>query len=246
MRGVGVDGCRGGWLVVRMEGNARGNAWGKIALCPTYAGAMEAAGEQTTVFVDIPIGLPWRDCPRREADVLARAFLGRGRSSSIFNPPARVALAAETYAEASRLNRRETGLGLSCQSYNILPKIREADHWLRNHPQQTARVLEAHPEVVFSCLGPDAPRHPKKKPEGHAERLELLEGHCPGATELAGRARDTYLRRQCAPDDVLDAMALALAARHHATKPDRFPPMDRALPRDQTGLPMAIHYARPE
>lgn len=243
--GVGVDGCRGGWLAAWLFADG----WGSVRLFATFAEAMDAAMQAPRVFVDVPVGLPHGGSPRREADALARAFLsraapGRGRSSSIFNPPARCALHAETHAQASALNRAETGMGLSCQSFNILPAIREADHWLRNHPQQTARVLEAHPEVAFAALGPSAPQYPKKRPEGYAQRLKMLEDRCTGASALAAQTQDTYLRRQCGPDDVLDAMVLALGALHHEARPGRFPGLDRALPVDGAGLPMAIHYAR--
>jgi len=162
-----------------------------------YAGSLPSLlglGAAVTA-IDIPLGLPSGGA-RRPCDVLARERLGPARSSVFFAPPVAV-LAAAGHAEASELSRAAGSVGVSIQTWNIVPKIREAAPY-------ADRLLEVHPELSFRALG--AVTSPKKTAVGRAERLALL--GCWMSFELPsprpGRA---------AVDDCLDALACAWTAQ---------------------------------
>ena len=67
---VGVDGCRAGWLAVRL--NRRGAPESRIF--PDLASLWSACHQAALILVDIPIGLPEaandRDCDRAARKVL--------------------------------------------------------------------------------------------------------------------------------------------------------------------------------
>lgn len=185
---LGIDGCPGGWVGALVAG--RTLTW--------YAGTLAEllALPAEVVAIDIPLGLP-SGAARRPCDLAAAARLGAQRSS-VFPAPPRVVLDAGDHAEASVLSRAAGSVGVSLQTWNIVPKIREADG-LRD-----PRLLEVHPELSFRALtGRVLPR--KKLPAGRAERLAALRGWLPVdlPSPRPGRA---------APDDCLDALVCAWTA----------------------------------
>jgi predicted RNase H-like nuclease len=140
MIAVGVDGCRSGWVVATTvrRGGALPHAV-RIDVVSGFAEVIAMTADAQCVAVDMPIGL--LDLPRtggRDCDRAARALLGR-QGSSVFSPPARPALAAREYREAQRLQ----GAGLSIQTWNIVPRIRDVDGAMT--PSLQARILEARP-----------------------------------------------------------------------------------------------------
>jgi predicted RNase H-like nuclease len=138
------------------------------------------------IAIDIPIGLP--TAGPRACDREARALVGP-RRSSVFPAPSRSSLSAVTFAETT---------GLSIQSWNLIPKIREVDAaW-------EPRMVEAFPELVFAVLAGAPMTHSKRTAEGHAERLATL--GMSAAPRLKGAAAD----------DVLDAIACLRAAHREA------------------------------
>lgn len=186
---LGVDGCPGGWVGVLV--GSGGISWHAGSLAELLALPAEV------VAVDIPLGLPAAGS-RRSCDLLAAAWLKTQRSS-VFPAPPRAVLAARDHAEASVLSRAAGSVGVSLQTWNIVPKIREADR-LRD-----PRLLEVHPELSFRQLtGRVLPR--KKLLAGRVARLAALQAWQP--VELPsprpGRA---------APDDCLDALACAWTAQ---------------------------------
>ena len=190
---LGVDGCPGGWVGAFVEGSRV--SW--------HAGSLEEllALPAAVVAIDIPLGLP-TGAQRRACDLLARERLGAARSS-VFPAPPRPVLAARSHAEASELSRGAGSVGVSLQTWNIVPKIREADG-LRD-----LRLLEVHPEVSFRELGGPGPTGgwpSKRLAAGRAARLACLRTWLP--VELPsprpGRA---------AVDDCLDALVCAWTAR---------------------------------
>lgn len=233
LRWVGVDGARGGWAVAGIDsaGEVRLQLVSRIAEVLTWAPAAES------VLIDMPIGLPFDDRPRR-CDQLARQHL-KSRASSVFSPPCRAALEAANHADASAANRAVTGRGLSVQAFHLHPKIREVDSWLRSAPEIQQRVHEAHPEVVFSQLALRAsqplPLPPKRRPEGGAARRGILEVVMPVA--LNALASITVPRRQVAPDDWLDAIGLAVALHMSQGEVEFWPGVSE---RDECGLKMAL------
>src|SRR5690606_14271786 len=141
-RVAGVDGCRGGWLVVTAGVEAGSPA--SIELAPRIEPVIRRVerGELAVVAVDMPMGLP--DSGRRSSDAEARGRLG-ARASTIFPTPPRAVLAARDWADALRLCRLATGRGISKQAFNLVPRIAELDAALS--PSRQAAVVEAHPEL---------------------------------------------------------------------------------------------------
>lgn len=218
--GIGVDGCRAGWLAVRLSERGReGRVFGSVAELDEAWG-----GPTTLILIDIPIGLP-DHTSFRACDAAARKLLGR-RSTSVFNPPTRAALCAASYAEAADLNEEACGKRLSKQTWHIMPKIAEVDRLLRAEPTLQDRIREAHPEALFQALNGSQPlSHRKKDPRGALERRAVLETHLPDAGEVFEDIRGRIPRRHAAPDDVFDALAGAVTAFRFAdvlqTLPDR-------------------------
>lgn len=232
---AGVDGCKGGWFVVLVGDHRAG-----FTLLRTFAEVGDLCRLACRVFVDIPIGLPADHV--RLADIEARQALPTRRKSSVFNTPVRAAVYAKDNASAQSVNEQLTGKSLSLQSLGFMRKIREVDEWLQDHPAAAERVLEAHPEVCFGCLGRAYPKHRKKDRAGELERVEILEQYMPDVSAILDSAMDRFARTRLAADDVLDACALAVAARESGDEPRFFPGGMDTPPTDETGLPMAIWH----
>src|ERR1044072_4760541 len=143
-RVLGVDACRAGWIGIARSGD-RVDAYQTRTIADLVTQAA-ADGEFAVIAIDIPIGLP--DNGRRQADVEARAAVGR-LASSVFMTPVRGVLEFHDHGSASAHNRKHAGEGMSIQAFGILPKVREVDLWL---PHAPCRVVEVHPEVSFAAL----------------------------------------------------------------------------------------------
>ncbi|QGG40906.1 DUF429 domain-containing protein [Aeromicrobium yanjiei] len=209
---LGVDGCRLGWVGVRWDEDAT-----EVVVAPTIAELVAAAGDVAAVAIDIPIGLPTAE--PRTAEKLARRQLP-GRASTVFNAPARAVLDQPDYHAANSANRAALGLGLSKQTWYLVPKIRDVHEWLTTRP--TVPVVEAHPEVCFAAMNGAVLVDGKTTAAGEAHRRRLLADH--------GLAVEAHARRGVAVDDVLDAAATAWTARRLLLgQAERLPPE----PRDQ-------------
>lgn len=211
---LGVDGCPEGWFAVRLEGND----W-QVAVYPNIAELWANERECELILIDIPIGLPNNEQPRRNCDGEARRLLGRPRSSSVFSPPGRAALYAGMYQEASEANREEIGVGLSRQTWAILPKIREVDEFLTANTPARCIVRECHPELCFWGLSGlafgerKAVAQSKKTDQGREDRRAILRAIDPIADCIFNYAREQYRRSAVADDDIIDAIAAAFTAR---------------------------------
>ncbi|NGZ77002.1 DUF429 domain-containing protein [Saccharibacillus alkalitolerans] len=223
-RGIGIDGCPGGWAVVSVE-SAGGDTEVltlNTAVHPDISSlwaALEPNPALDRMLIDMPIGLAeGADGVRnraadRHCDRDCRKLLPPRRKSSVFPVPARQALYADGPSAA---NLAAIGRKLSRQSLNILPKIRELDEFVAEALESglpvPAVLAECHPELCFLRLnGGEAPPHGKKEAEGLSERLGILaEAGIP--REQLERLLDLFPRKQAARDDLLDAAALALTA----------------------------------
>ncbi len=207
---AGADGCRGGWVYVIARIEPAALRFGAISVAASFRALIEATNQCAAVAVDIPIGLS--EDGRREADFEARRRIGP-RRSSVFPAPARcLTTTAGDYDLLNALSKQVCGRGISRQTYNILPKIVEADACLT--PEMQDRVVESHPEVAFWALAGDEPlSYYKRTPEGAAERIRLLETvFGPGIRSLAKPRGSDW-------DDIYDACVLAWTASH-VTKGD--------------------------
>lgn len=208
---VGIDGCRGGWVWCEH----RAGLW-HGGLCETLEALTARLAAAELALIDMPIGLPDGGAGERACDREARALLGRPRASSVFRAPCRQALAAAPsgYACACDINRQRTGVALSLQTFNLLPKVDELDRLLQRWPPLRGRLRESHPELCLYGLNGRRPmRHNKRTAPGRRERLALLQRHDPGLEPAMHTLLARQPRRHLAADDVIDAAALALTAR---------------------------------
>jgi predicted RNase H-like nuclease len=233
---AGVDGCPVGWIVALVRDDAV-----RVRIVPRFADITGAPEAPAVIAVDIPIGLPDRIGPEgRGPERSVRPLLGQ-RQSSVFSVPARSAIYAGEYRAActAAFATSEPPRAVSKQLYMITPKIREVDTLLRENPALVGRVRESHPEVAFWRLnGERALTEPKKVkgtpyPPGLVLRRALLI-----AAGLPAAVVEAKPPRGAGPDDLLDALACATAARRiRAGQAQSFP----ATPgHDAFGLPMAI------
>jgi predicted RNase H-like nuclease len=193
MKAVGLDACRGKWLAVSLDEGRFDDA----RLGSDAAVLLTAWPDAAAIGVDIPIGLP--NAPLREADRVAREFVGERRSSVFATFPAAV-LEAPTYEEAKGICVARGWPKPSVQSYGMRHRI------LAIAPLAAAdeRVVEVHPEVSFrELLG--RPLSPKRTAAGASERRLALAEAGINLPDLP------YLL-----DDVLDAAVAAWSAMRYA------------------------------
>jgi predicted RNase H-like nuclease len=190
---AGVDGCRAGWVVASDDGD---NV--SVGVETSIAPVLQRF---RVIGVDMPIGLPvtWD----RAADRLARRFVSP-RSMTVFPTPPRQLLGARSYREANERSKRIFGKGVTKQTYNLLPKLREVDALLTD--ADVERVVEVHPECALRAMtGTVLPS--KRTPIGRALRQDALR-------PVFGDVVDARLSG-AAPDDVLDALAVLWSVRRY-------------------------------
>jgi predicted RNase H-like nuclease len=107
MKFIGVDGCKIGWFYTAINHE---NDW-EIGVSENIEKLWETHKDASLIFIDIPIGLPFKE--PRACDLEARKLLGKGKTSSVFPPPCREALAAKTYEEACEINKKVLGKKIS-------------------------------------------------------------------------------------------------------------------------------------
>lgn len=227
-RVAGVDGCRGGWIVVEATLNLNAATW-KIA--PNW----NAIGTIAEILaVDMPIGISSNGV--RQCEVEARAALSPC-GSRVFKTLPRGALrfAQTEWIVANQWSKAQGFGGISKQTWNIRPRILEIDEALSAADQD--RVFEAHPELAFARLNGGKPLASKHLPEGRRLRTRLLKAAGFGMVEnWLGNLRGSGAKA----DDLLDACALVLTARHIACGTGRRLP--DGIERDSRGLRMSISY----
>jgi predicted RNase H-like nuclease len=202
---LGVDGCRAGWVGIVLTPYQP--AVGVVAA--TIGALVAAAGEATgarldAIGIDMPVHLP--EAGARQAELAARAQLGR-KAASIFLTPARPVLAAASYVEACAVSRALDGRTISRQAWGLRRKILELGAWLADAP---CPVYEVHPEVSFSVLTGAPISASKRTAAGRAARRGALDAVGIGVPDgLDGAAG-------VGADDVFDAAVVAWSARRIA------------------------------
>jgi predicted RNase H-like nuclease len=235
---VGVDGCRAGWLAVKLS---RHGAW-ESRIFPEMASLWFACRRAALILVDIPIGLP-EVANDRACDKAARKILGT-RRSSVFPVPCRAAVFAPNYDAAIKINEQVTGKRIFRATWNLIPRMRQVDEILQTDPKAGKVIREAHPEVLFWGLNRGRPlTFSKKVAAGEAERLEILGRVYPPARALFGEMKENLPRRSVTPDDLLDALAAAVTG---LISGGRLKTLPETPGRDAQGLPMEMVYFIPE
>ncbi len=226
---AGVDGRRGGWVVVLRP---LGSLEVRGRLVERFREVLGLLERPSIVGVDIPIGLLDRAVKGgRECDREARRILGQPRGRSVFSPPVRGALTCKDYPSANRANKASSPekVGISKQSFALREKLLEVNSLMTPRLQDIVR--EVHPELSFYELnGRKSMNHGKKARGGVGlrERRPLLldVGFGPVIAELA-----KHPRGKLGEDDILDACVACWTAEQivkgEALRVPENPPRDR-------------------
>ncbi|KRP97178.1 hypothetical protein AOQ73_21600 [Bradyrhizobium pachyrhizi] len=172
------------------------------------------------------------DDGERDCDLLARVRL-RPHISRVFTGARRWLWQEFDDPDAANEEARRRGqTRVSRQLWHIGPKIMEVDAFVRANA--TRDIREVHPELVFLRLNGDASLPRKKSEEGDALRRRLLKRS--GFREIDRWLTEVRTGTGAKRDDVLDACAVALAAREPCGS------VPEAPPRDAYDLPMQIWF----
>ena len=225
MNVFGLDGAPQGWSVAYQDSEGRI----LLTLVRDLSEFIHRFPQATHVAIDMIIGLPEHAKKGgREAEKEARKLLSP-RGSVVFSSPCRDAVYAQDYPEALNINRQSSPdcVGLSKQSFNITPKIKEVDRFLQQHTSLRSLLHETHPELSFWEMNHRKPLKSKHSPEGKDERRALL------------RQYNILPTAHMSKDDV-DAIACLWSAlriqRGESQRIPFSPPLDRLL------LPMKITW----
>ncbi len=227
---AGIDGCRGGWVAALLKDRL------ELIFSETLEGLRELVASSALTLIDMPMGLKSEGEGERRCDVEARRFLKR-RKMSIFPVPCRQAVYSESYKGANEINREILGKGLSKQSYNLFPKIREVDRFITRDMKILENIIEGHPEISFARIGGGEMEFNKRSQEGFQERMEAIQKLLPGAPSIVEEFMKKHRRSLVARDDILDAVILALAA---STESQDYLIVPDMPPADSHGIPMKI------
>ena len=229
MFAAGIDACPQGWSVVFYKENKY--------FAQEYTSLkdiMEENPDLDSIAIDMIIGLPViAHKGGRVTDRAARKLLSP-RSSVVFSAPCRSAVYAKDYQEALQNSRKsgENAIGLSKQTYNITPKIKELDTLIRADEAIYSRIYEVHPELSFWELNQRAPLSSKHSKEGQQKRIELLEKASIPCTSLLKSIKHSK--------DLIDACACLWSAIRLHKKQALHTPVPPAF--DAHNLRMLIYW----
>lgn len=231
---AGIDGCRGGWLVVCETPLPGPWSW---FVAPNFETVWRRLKDFDAIGVDMPVGIP--DRGPRECEALARKLLSPRRTASVFSSPIRSILAIDDYVRACDTREAIDGKRMSKQSFFIMEKIAEIDAVIQARRDFGAKLYEVHPEVSFTALGGGEPMtHAKREAAGFEERREHLADVFP--TSVVDEALAAFPKQQVAKDDVLDAFAVLWSAKRIALSTAERLPEEPDY--DPCGIDMAIWY----
>ena len=111
---------------------------------------------------------------------------------------------------ASTRPQNSLGKSLAKQSMAIIPKIRELDEFLNAHCEYKNVICESHPELCFARLNGEVLSSRKKEFSGFSERVHILSEYLnrENLDGLWNKAKEL----RCNPDDIADAVCLAVVA----------------------------------
>ena len=221
-RAIGLDGFSKGWVAVLLDGDLH-----EIRFCRDVAEALSVRFDRAAI--DIPIGMT--EDGERACDLIAREKL-RPHSSRVFTGARRWLWAEFSNPDCANQDALRRGQKrVSRQLWHLGPKIMEVDRFVRAN--RTHDIREAHPELVFLRLNGRKPLPSKKSEDGIRLRRRLLKRE--GIRTIDRWLADERLGTGAKRDDVLDACAVAIAARDAAGCVP-----EGTTPCDAYGLPMQI------
>ena len=204
---IGVDGCRGGWIAAVLD---HGDM--QLKRYKYISSLVEEYPSFDAFLIDMAIGL--RNSKEQERpDDEARKELGP-KGSSVFPIPSRDAVYADGEEAQKQANIRTLGKSLAKQSIAIIPKIRELDIFLNDHPEYKYKILESHPEVDFARLNGAVLMSRKQEEPGPSQRKAVLSEFL-DKKDLYGMY-DNAKELGCKQDDLIDAICLAVTGALYA------------------------------
>ena len=215
---IGIDGCRAGWIVTKILDNQALSFQIIHDLNDEYL----KNNTLSHIGIDIPLGLSPNG--KRIAEIEAR-FLLKKRACTIFSPPTINALKANNYIEACEINFKECGKRISKQSWNLFPKIIEAQKFLENNLVKKLKVFEIHPELSFMAMNNmNLVLESKKTIIGKKIRIKLIKRFFPSFSfELV---RKKYNKNEVLDDDILDSISVVWSTQRIVDNIAQFVPKE--------------------
>ncbi len=225
---AGLVPCAGGWLTITGRLHGVTLVSDSATVHERFVEVLERRPAFDGVGLAVPVGLVARGGTHgRACDRGARDLLGPVRGRAVLPAPPRNALGSRTIESARR--RLPT---ITQAEFDRLPWIAEVDKAI--HPYHQRTVREVHPELTFHQLnGNRGLAHPRRSPEGRAERRALLERTLSGIGALLDRRIPGTTT-----GDRLDAAAALASARRAAARAVLRLPLDGEW--DDRGLRMEI------
>jgi predicted RNase H-like nuclease len=173
-----------------------------IRVEPDLRDLIAVVGEPNCICIDMPTGLPDIE---READKLARKYVGR-RGASVFMTPPRAALEAPDYEAAKGIAVQLTGKKLTTQAWGLRHNTAEVEEIA----SCDLRIREVHPEVSFRTLVGQELGYSKHSWNGQQLRRVALNNAGIAFPDVLSEGGDVPVA------DALDAAVAAWSARRVA------------------------------
>lgn len=225
---VGIDGCKGGWIAATIKGGYL--EMSKYATLEKITNKIPFDG----CIIDMIIGLQGKESDIRP-DSEARSEM-KGRASTIFPAPCRPAVFGSTKEQRLEANVKVLGKKFTSQTDAIIPKIREVDEFLQQHPNYKNVIMESHPEVCFSRLNGEVLMTSKHTEEGIRDRARVLSNYLPEVSYE--EIQEFAATMKCNTDDITDSICLAIVSNLECQGKTETIPAEPM--RDDTGLFMQM------
>ncbi|MDG2253143.1 MAG: DUF429 domain-containing protein [Methylophilaceae bacterium] len=217
-RVIGIDGCKAGWIIAKtLEDKSI-----SFQIIKNLNDDYLKESNVSLIGIDIPLRLS--SSGKRLAEIEARVLL-KNRACTIFSPPTLNALTAKNYIDACKINFKECGKQISKQSWNLFPKIKEAQEFLENKSIIELGVFEVHPELSFMAMNDmNLIRASKKTVIGREIRIKLIQKFFPKFSFES--VRNKYKKNQVLDDDILDSVSVLWSTQRIVDNIAKFVPKD--------------------
>mgnify|MGYP003996905619 FL=1 len=217
-RVIGIDGCKAGWIIAKtLEDKSI-----SFQIIKNLNDDYLKESNVSLIGIDIPLRLS--SSGKRLAEIEARVLL-KNRACTIFSPPTLNALTAKNYIDACKINFKECGKKISKQSWNLFPKIKEAQEFLENKSIIELGVFEVHPELSFMAMNDmNLIWASKKTVIGREIRIKLIQKFFPKFSFES--VRNKYKKNQVLDDDILDSVSVLWSTQRIVDNIAKFVPKD--------------------
>ena len=212
MNVAGVDGCRGGWIIVYCDNNS---FHGEMLKDIEDLLEFQCNKNIERIAIDIPMGLPTKEKNYRNVDKIAKELLKKKRSSVFFAPIADIVNIKEKYdyqadyEEICKESKNLTGKKISRQIFCIFNKLKDVEKHLKQMQQNN--IIEFHPELCWKNI-----KSSKKKASGYKERVKEISFELNITEDYIDNFIKDIRNNRCsliAKDDVVDALCGLIVAK---------------------------------